>query len=239
MTKRSAAVVDLAHIHDRLSRLAVAPLAVRNTTPMVPALRSCLKTVASAIVKHVSFQEYGGWNVHGLRAFQQYSPPITFLSLDEATLLQPTPYMVRDGRIHEDGRPSRTKGLVHPGHYRLVGAHEIRWPPDDHDGAVTDCQLPPYCRACAQLAGRGSLLTRYLPMQLTVRCSDCMSDASKRLTFSPALDHNGEEDELDTCSGEHTDGSCHYGLYATKADVQWLYANYPERYPGLDALLNG
>ena len=172
------------------------------------------------MVKHVSFHEYGGWNIHGLRAFQQDSPPITFLSLDKATLLQPTPYMVRDGRIHEDGRPSRTMGLVHPGHYRLVGAREIRWPPEDHDGAVTDCQLPPHCRACAQLAGRGSPLTRYLPMPLTVRCSDCMSDASKRLTFSPALDHNGEEDELDTCSGEHTDGSCHYGLYATKANVR-------------------
>ncbi|KAG0651806.1 hypothetical protein D0Z07_1104 [Hyphodiscus hymeniophilus] len=240
ITKKCAIVVDPAQVAERLSSLTVAPLRRKDTSPKVPTLRSCLKTVASAVDKHVRFEEIGGWNVHGLRAFQQDSAPNTFLSLAEATLSQPTPFEIRGDMLLEEGRPSRTKGLCHPGNYVLRGGRELRWPPPENDFPVKDCYLLPRCIACAQQAARGSPLTRYLPGPVSVRCSDCMSDPSKRLEFSPALDHNGEEDDLDTCDGEHrTDGSCHYGQYATKASVRWLYANYPERYPGLDDLLMG
>ena len=71
-------------------------------------------------------------------------------------------------------------------------------------------------------------MTRYRATQVSVRCSNCMSDPDRRMTFYPALDDDGSEDDLGTCICEHaTDGTCQYQMCVLEAYVRWLHAKYP------------
>ncbi len=66
-----------------------------------------------------------------------------------------------------------------------------------------------------------------------------MSDPGRRPYYVPALDDDGEDDHLDTCQGPHYHADdCQYLRCAYKANVRWLYANYPDRYEACDAILN-
>jgi hypothetical protein len=108
------------------------PQLLEHSTPNVPQLREHLK-------KYVDSDFLGGWNIHQVKAFQPDSPPNTVLPLDQADLFQPT-------------FRGRQKGPVYDGSYQLVVPdREIRWPPPEHDGPVTNGSrtAPPFpCRSC-------------------------------------------------------------------------------------------
>lgn len=229
LIKKKPHPVDLARIDDKLAHLSVAPLVARSK-PMVPTLRSCLKTSATATSsKSVRFINYGGWNIHSVRAFQPDSRPNTFIPLPEADLLQPT-------------QRGRQCGPVYAGNYQLVLPNqEIRWPPSEPEEPDFHGESSPSrCRSCARAAARRTPAIRYLPNPVSVWCDECMANPAKRPHFSPPLDYHGEHDYLDTCPGphHHTQDTCQYMRCAFKANVQWLYANYPERYEACDAILN-
>ncbi len=91
--------------------------------------------------KYIDSDSLGGWNIHQVKAFQPDSTPNTVLPLDQADLLQPT---IR----------GRQKGPVYDGSYQLVVPdREIRWPPPEHDGPVTNesrTAPPSACRSCVR-----------------------------------------------------------------------------------------
>ncbi|KAF8852539.1 hypothetical protein BDZ45DRAFT_763792 [Acephala macrosclerotiorum] len=222
--------VDLAQLDESLARLSVLPLAV---VPKLPALRSCLKTSAAIGRKAVHFVEYGDWNLHGIRTYQPDSPPNTFFSPFDAEISEPS--------IH-----ARSHGVVHPGSYALVRQTEqqIRWPPPDHDGPVRpgyDSMPPSCCRACAKVAARGTSQIRYRPQQVSVRCSACMESTARLPSYSPALDDDGRDDDEDDCPNSihhHYPETCAYFRNGFKANILWLYSEYPERATELYEILN-
>lgn len=198
------------------------PRLLEHSLPNVPQLLEHLK-------KYIDSDFLGGWNIHQVKAFQPDSTPNTVLPLDQADLLQPT-------------FRGRQKGPVYDGSYQLVVPdREIRWPPPEHDGPVTNGSRtapPSACRSCARAAAEGSSLIRYRPQQVSVWCSTCMSDPGRRPYYVPALDDDGEDDHLDTCQGPHYHAEdCQYLRCAYKANVRWLYANYPDRYEACDVIL--
>lgn len=230
--KQVRATVDLAQVDEQLARLSVAPLAVKASTPKAPALRSCLRSstaASSTKPRQVRFVEYGGWNIHGVKAFAPDSAPSTLLSLDDVTLIQPT-------------QGGRQRGPVYDGSYSLVlPDREIRWPPPEHDGEVFEGRPQPSCRACAMAASRGTPTIRYQTNMQSIWCSECLSAPDRRPFFTPALDLGDDDDFLDQCPGEkhhrHPE-TCHYFRSAYKANVVWLYAHYPERYEACNAILD-
>jgi hypothetical protein len=228
--RKRSAPVDLAHVDNKLARLSVAPLALAlKTKPVVLAVRSCLKITASArAAKSVRFVNYGGWNIHRIRAFQPDTAPNTFIQLTDAVLCHPTAW-------------GRDKGPVYPGNYSIVlPDKEIRWPPPDHDGPIRRATIPSRCLTCAQVAAQGTPHIRYRPVQVSVWCQDCLADPARRPYYVPPLDDDGDDDYLDTCPGPHnkTPQECQYYSCAFKANVLWLYANYIERYKQCDDILN-
>ncbi|RDL37846.1 uncharacterized protein BP5553_05279 [Venustampulla echinocandica] len=123
---QKSAAVDLARIDEQLAQLVVAPLAVKKAkpTPLVPALRSCLKTGAAASSKKVRFLNSRGWNIHRVRAYEPgITPPNTFIPLEEAVLTQPSLI-----------RPCRNWGFLEESVRQMMGGsdQELRWPPVEH-----------------------------------------------------------------------------------------------------------
>lgn len=249
-SSQQEAAIDLAQVDEHLNELTVAPLSFKKratideaqvdqcvaplalkTKPKVPAFRSCLKTNGASTKKKVRLTEHNDWNVHHIWPFQRDSPPNTFIPHAEADLLQPT------------GICSRTDCHFYFGEYHSRGQYEIRYPPPEHGAADANrgSQEAPYrCHTCAQVASMGTSHTRYLATQQSIRCDKCMDDPDLRVTFHPALDDDGEFDNLDTCYGQaHSkDPDCQYILFGGKANVNWLYAHYPERYECCDELLD-
>ncbi|EKD13451.1 uncharacterized protein L3040_002691 [Drepanopeziza brunnea f. sp. 'multigermtubi'] len=231
--KQARATVNLAEVDNDLARLSVAPLAVKASKPEVPVLRSCLRSSTAARStkpRQVRFVDYGGWNIHGVKAFIPDSAPNSFVSLSDVDLLQPT-------------QSGRQRGPVYDGNYSLAKpGHEIRWPPPTHDGEVFEGYegYPPQsCRACAMAASKGTPTTRYHANMQSIWCGECLSDPGRRPYFVPALDLDGD-DSLDRCPGgkhNHHHQTCQYFTSAYKANVNWLYAHYPERYDQCDAVL--
>ncbi len=231
--KQVRVTIDLAKVDDQLSRLSVAPLAVKTLTPQVPVLRSCLRSstaAKSSEPRRVRFVEYGGWNKHFVKAFTPDSAPNSFLSLADVTLIHPT--------------NGRQKGTQYDGSYStlLPQSSEIRWPPPEYDGQITEGHtgLPPSsCRACHSAASRGTPVTRYQAQNQSIWCRNCLSLPARRLHFTPALDLD-DDDELDACPGphHHTPETCWYYKSAVKANLNWLYTHYPERYDFCDAILD-
>ncbi|KAH8590164.1 hypothetical protein B0O99DRAFT_722210 [Bisporella sp. PMI_857] len=206
-------VVDLAQVDFRL-----AGLTIRKTRrAATPALRSCLKSsTRTLLAKTISFKEYGGWNLHGIRTFDSEDPADTFLPISDADIRPP-----------EMGRQK--------GEYRMVGdKFQIRWPPEETDPRdIQESSLLPRCRSCVEIANVGTHgVTHYEANRATTFCDGCLSDPARRMWYAPQLDYDGRNDDLDVCVSLHAHNPyCELERLAQCARLAWLYAHYPDRYP--------
>jgi hypothetical protein len=168
-----------------LAEMEVAPLAL--TKPVVPALRSCLKTAPSTSSKKVVFKpEWDDWNLHQFRAFQREDPPNTFILPEEADLIQPH---------YTYSNPEVVPEYSHP-----VPGYEYRYAPQEYvpttQGVANPYEVFLKCSECAYSATVATPLATYYGKEHgeftpCVWCEDC-------LDFNPSSAWPPQSDLQDT-----------------------------------------